>query len=88
MMKTENGVGSAGSASKVHDAAEVLHQQALIKTGALQYAILNSVNFSIIATDEKGIIQLFNAGAERMLGYTASEVVTGSVRAISTIPRK
>jgi PAS domain S-box-containing protein len=75
MMKTENGAGPAGSASKAHDAAEVLHQQALLKTGALQYAILNSVNFSIIATDEKGIIQLFNAGAERMLGYTVSEVV-------------
>jgi PAS domain S-box-containing protein len=47
----------------------------LLKTGALQNAILNSANFSIIATDEKGIIQLFNVGAERMLGYTAAEVV-------------
>src|ERR1700730_82647 len=50
-------------------------QQALLKTGALQNAILTSANFSIIATDEKGIIQLFNVGAERMLGYTAAEVV-------------
>jgi len=41
----------------------------LFKTGALQNAILNSANFSIIATDEKGIIQLFNFGAERLLGY-------------------
>jgi len=47
----------------------------LLKAGALQHAILNSASFSIIATDEKGIIQLFNAGAERMLGYTAAEVV-------------
>jgi signal transduction histidine kinase/ActR/RegA family two-component response regulator len=30
---------------------------------------------SIIATDEKGIIQLFNAGAERMLGYSTTDVV-------------
>ncbi len=45
------------------------------KTGALQNAILTSATFSIIATDEKGIIQLFNLGAERMLGYTADEVV-------------
>ena len=43
--------------------------------GALQNAILNSANFSIIATDEKGVIQLFNIGAERMLGYAAAEVV-------------
>ena len=47
----------------------------LLKAGALQNAILNSANFSIIATDEKGVIQLFNVGAERMLGYRADEVV-------------
>jgi len=50
-------------------------QSALVKAGALQTAILTSANFSIIATDEKGIIQLFNVGAERMLGYLAAEVV-------------
>src|SRR5688572_25590040 len=44
-------------------------------TGALQDAIFNSANFSSIATDEKGVIQLFNVGAERMLGYSAAEVV-------------
>ncbi len=54
---------------------EVRRQEALLKTGALQNAILTSANFSIIATDEKGIIQLFNVGAERMLGYLAAEVV-------------
>jgi PAS domain S-box-containing protein len=48
---------------------------ALLKAGALQNAILTSANFSIIATDEKGIIQLFNVGAQRMLGYRADEVV-------------
>ena len=41
----------------------------------LQGAILTSANFSIIATDEKGVIQLFNIGAETMLGYAAVEVV-------------
>jgi signal transduction histidine kinase/AmiR/NasT family two-component response regulator len=45
------------------------------KAEALKNAILTSANFSIIATDEKGIIQLFNVGAERMLGYRADEVV-------------
>src|SRR5579863_6133262 len=54
---------------------EVRREAALLKTGALQSAILNSANFSSIATDEKGVIQLFNVGAERMLGYIASEVV-------------
>ena len=54
---------------------EVQRAAALLKTGALQNAILNSANFSIIATDEKGIIQLFNVGAERMLGYVAADLV-------------
>jgi PAS domain S-box-containing protein len=45
---------------------EIQRRAALLKTGALQNAI---------ATDEKGIIQLFNVGAERMLGYLAAEVV-------------
>jgi len=54
---------------------ELVRQETLLKTGALQNAILTSANFSIIATDEKGIIQLFNVGAERMLGYLAAEVV-------------
>lgn len=54
---------------------EVQRKEALLKTGALQNAILNSANFSIIATDEKGVIQLFNIGAERMLGYSTDEVV-------------
>jgi PAS domain S-box-containing protein len=60
---------------KVDVIAEARRQRTLLKTGALQNAILTSANFSIIATDEKGIIQLFNPGAERMLGYTAAEVV-------------
>jgi len=56
-------------------ATEIRRKEALLKTGALQNAILNSANFSSIATDEKGVIQLFNVGAERMLGYAAAEVV-------------
>ena len=50
-------------------------EEALLKAGALQSAIFNSANFSSIATDEKGVIQIFNVGAERMLGYTAIEVM-------------
>ena len=50
-------------------------EEALLKAGALQSAIFNSANFSSIATDANGVIQIFNVGAERMLGYTAAEVV-------------
>src|SRR6185437_7278333 len=47
----------------------------LLQAGALQKAIFNSANFSSIATDAKGVIQIFNVGAECMLGYTAAEVM-------------
>ena len=69
MSKTGNGSTLADDAGKADGITEVRRQEALLKTGALQNAILTSANFSIIATDEKGIIQLFNVGAERMLGY-------------------
>jgi PAS domain-containing protein len=61
------------------DTREIISQDRrktdLRKTGALQRAIFNSAHFSSIATDEKGVIQIFNVGAERMLGYTTAEVV-------------
>jgi PAS domain S-box-containing protein len=50
-------------------------EEALLKAGALQRAIFNSANFSSIATDARGVIQIFNVGAERMLGYSADEVM-------------
>src|SRR6476661_10664511 len=64
-----------GEACKAEAITEVRREAALLKTGALQNAIFNSANFSSIATDENGVIQLFNVGAERMLGYTAAEVM-------------
>jgi signal transduction histidine kinase len=63
---------AAGTAENI---TEVRLQESLLKTGALQSAIFNSANFSSIATDAKGVIQIFNVGAERMLGYTAAEVM-------------
>jgi PAS domain S-box-containing protein len=54
---------------------EARQAETLLKTGALQRAIFNSANFSSIATDANGVIQIFNVGAERMLGYAAAEVI-------------
>jgi PAS domain S-box-containing protein len=59
----------------VADIIESPCQENLLKTGALQNAILNSANFSSIATDAHGVIQIFNVGAERMLGYQAADVL-------------
>src|SRR6202049_4189508 len=63
------------SAAAIAVKADVRSTQPLLKTGALQDAIFNSANFSSMASDAKGVIQIFNVGAERMLGYTAAEVV-------------
>jgi PAS domain S-box-containing protein len=59
----------------VAQAALVQRDNILLRAAALQEAIFTSASFSIIATDEKGVVQLFNVGAERMLGYTAAEVI-------------
>ena len=75
MPEAGNSPAVAGGAGKADGTVESRRHIALLKAGALQNAILTSANFSIIATDEKGIIQLFNVGAERMLGYAAAEVV-------------
>ena len=63
------------AADTVECLSEIGRQDALLNTGALQAAIFNSANFSSIATDASGVIQIFNVGAERMLGYTAVEVM-------------
>jgi PAS domain S-box-containing protein len=75
MSETAGAFTPSDAGGKADGATDVRRQEALLKTGVLQRAILTSANFSIIATDEKGIIQLFNVGAERMLGYPAAEVV-------------
>ncbi len=37
--------------------------------------MLDGTTFSVIATDAEGLIEMFNAGAERLLGYAAAEMV-------------
>ena len=63
------------AASEAAGLIERRRQESLLKAGALQDAILNSANFSSIATDETGVIQIFNVGSEHMLGYAAGDVV-------------
>jgi len=64
-----------GSQLENDNAAHAVAEEILLKAGALQSAIFNSANFSSIATDAKGVIQIFNVGAERMLGYAAADVL-------------
>jgi PAS domain S-box-containing protein len=67
--------GRRTSADADDTSTDVVRSEALLKAGALQSAIFNSANFSSIATDANGVIQIFNVGAERMLGYTAADVM-------------
>jgi len=75
MPKTSRGDGAGEKQSGADGTMESGRQKTLLKTGALQDAIFNSAYFSSIATDEKGVIQIFNVGAERMLGYAAADVL-------------
>jgi PAS domain S-box-containing protein len=75
MLATGNSPILADDDRRAGGSPEQRRQKAFLKADTLGDAILTSVHFPIIATDEKGIIQLFNAGAERLLGYKAAEVV-------------
>ena len=72
--------------SRAEKLVEFRRQQTLLKTGALQDAIFNSAYFSSIATDEKGVIQIFNVGAERMLGYLSEDVINQITRRTFPMP--
>ena len=63
-------------------------RQILPIASLLQGAIFNSANFSSIATDARGVIQIFNVGAERMLGYAASDVMNRITPADISDPRE
>ena len=83
--KTRTPIGVAEGPDK---AAHAQAEETLLKAGALQSAIFNSANFSSIATDAKGVIQIFNVGAERMLGYAAAEVMNKITPADISDPRE
>jgi PAS domain S-box-containing protein len=70
-----NSATPEAAVGRLNIVTEVRRKEVLLKAGALQNAIFNSANFSSIATDERGVIQIFNVGAERMLGYAAAEVM-------------
>ena len=74
MFETENSPTVLDDVGTGVRTSEMQRQNALLRTVALQSAILNGTNFLSIATDERGVIQVFNVGAERMLGYAAADV--------------
>jgi PAS domain S-box-containing protein len=55
-------------------------------TEQLRNVLAAAADFSIIATDLNGVITLFNKGAERLLGYTAQELVGTQTPALLHLP--
>jgi PAS domain S-box-containing protein len=50
-------------------------QEELQRTSALQKAILDSTHYSVVSCNQQGVIQAFNTGAEKLLGYQAEELL-------------
>ena len=75
MPKTTRGPEASDHVGDVGTSSSEVQPSVLLKAGALQAAIFNSANLSSIATDANGVIQIFNVGAEKMLGYSAAEAV-------------
>jgi PAS domain S-box-containing protein len=75
LVLSSKGTESGGLAPVTDSVPDLIRSETRLITEALQNAIFKSANFSSIATDAKGVIQIFNVGAERMLGYTAAEVL-------------
>ena len=71
LLQAMNGVGNQVGQFIVRRQAE----EALQSANSLQRAILAGANYSIISTNTHGIIQTFNATAERMLGYITEEII-------------
>ena len=78
--KTGNVGASTGFMAVASGVAErASADQVLRETLRLQQAILNSANVSIISTDPNGRIRTLNRTAERLLGYTAEELLEAQV---------
>ncbi|MCM4165645.1 MULTISPECIES: PAS domain S-box protein [unclassified Arenibacter] len=60
-------------------------EMALNKANAEIKAIFNSKTIAIITTNDKGVINHFNYGAEYLLGYSASEIIGTKVPSVFTL---
>lgn len=74
---SETGIGPtrADDAISAPGTSAAQRQRALFDPGALRNAIFNGADFSSIASDADGVVQIFNVGAERTPGHVAADVM-------------
>ena len=76
---TSHSLNFAGKQAEIvlaNDITERIQAEAaLVEITTLQRAILDAANYTIISTKIDGTICSFNAAAERLLGYSAEEIV-------------
>ncbi len=60
-----------------HDVSEQVQAQAALRTSEQRYRqiVEGAEDFAIVMQDEKGIIQTWNRGAERLTGFTEAEAI-------------
>ncbi len=68
--------------------ADSVAEKALATTEARLRALLEAAVDAIVSINERGIIEIFNAAAERMFGYTAKEAVGKNVSMLMPTPHR
>ena len=68
--------------------ARIDSQQQIARSEAQLRRVLNATHDGIVVIDERGTIETFNVGAERMFGYRADEVIGHNVSTIVPEPHR
>ena len=77
-------IGLQGVARDVTE--QMLAQEALIESESGLRAVLDNIVDAVITIDDKGIIENFNSGAERIFGYKAGEIIGKNINTIALEP--
>ncbi|HEY0061903.1 MAG TPA: CHASE domain-containing protein [Telluria sp.] len=82
------GVVRALAAREEYAAARAIQMQSALVASEHKFESLvdSALEFSIIATDLDGVIRVFSIGAERMLGYSAQEIIGKHTPALFHLP--